>query len=104
MDADLETLLAADEDARARVEAARASAAARMASARTDERQRRERGAEAARESLARELARIDSDRETAIASRLRARRAYSDTRRTAASIALAEAADAFAAFIRGDG
>jgi hypothetical protein len=104
MDPDLEALLAADEDACARVEAARASAAARIAAARADERQRREQQAAAAREALARELERIESETGAAIEGRRRARRAYSDTRRAAASLALVEAADVFAAAIRGDG
>ena len=104
MDADLDALLAADEDARARVEAARASAAARIAAATTEERQRREQHEEAARQALARELQRIESETNRAIDDRRGARRAYSDTRRAAAAPAIAEAADAFAALIRGDG
>ena len=104
MNADLDAMLAADEDARARVETARAAAAARIASARDDEQRRRAQEAEATRQALARELERVEAESQDAIDARQRARCAYSDTRRAAARVALAEAADAFAAVIRGDG
>jgi hypothetical protein len=101
MDADLETLVAADEDARARVDAAREAARARVAAAREDLRRRQEAQRVARQQATETAVAAIEQETTRTIAERRTARLKSAEIRRLEADARLAQAADLYAQIIR---
>jgi hypothetical protein len=98
MDPYLESIVAADEEARARVESARVAANARIGDAeRVRDRRREERALSQAADDEERE---INAAVESVVADRQSARRRYLETSRQAAAEALPRAADLFAQII----
>jgi vacuolar-type H+-ATPase subunit H len=97
MNPDLEAIVEADEEARARVDAAQATAQARVqAAAEARERHRQERY-EALRKATDDEERQIQEAAERAVADRQAIRSRYRETRLLAAEGALAQAADLYA-------
>ena len=100
MNPDLEAIVAADEDARARVEAAQVTAQARVqAAAEARERERQERF-DALRKATDDEERRIQEAADRAVADRQATRSRYRETRRLAAEGAIAHAAEVFAQIV----
>ena len=100
MSPDLEAIVGADEEARARVEAAQATAKARVqAAAEARERLRQERY-EALRKATDDEERQIQDAAERAVADRREIRSRYRETRRLAAEGALAHAAEVYAQIV----
>ena len=101
MNADLEAIIAADEEARARVEAARAAALAQVQAA-IDERERQRREREEALLNVARDdEQRILEAADRAVAERKSSRARYLESRRQASEGALTRAAGVYARIIR---
>lgn len=101
MDADLEALIAADEDARARVDAAREAARARVAAAREDLQRRQDAQRIAQQHATDLAVSAIDEDAARTVAARRAARAQYAETRRIEADSRLAQAADLYAQIIK---
>ena len=101
MDPELESLIAADEGARARVETAREAARARVESARDDHRRRTEAQIRKQQQAVTDEVRRIEDEAAQAIAGRRAARARYGEARRAAADTALAEAGTLYALVVR---
>lgn len=101
MDAQLESLIAADEQARARVDAAREAARMRIEAARQEHLRRQDEELNARRQAIAGEVRRIDDEAARAVAARRAARARYSEARRAAAATVLAEAGDIYARIVR---
>jgi hypothetical protein len=97
----LEQIIAADEDARAHVEAARTAADARVEAARIDCRTRAEQAAARDRQTREAQLADIDDTANRTIRARQAARAAYAEARRRAAGPYVAEAAGVYARIVR---
>lgn len=103
MDAALERIVSADEEARVRVDTARASAAGRVEAARAQvAEQRRAAEAEAAA-ALDEEVERIRTEAEVAAADRSRRREEWVSARQAAKEPLLSAAADAYVRFVRGE-
>jgi hypothetical protein len=98
---DLEALVAADEEARARVEAARAALQARVQEAENERIRRRQERYETFRKAAEAEEHRIKEEADRAVSDRQLARTRYLGARRRAAEGALANAADVYARIIR---
>jgi hypothetical protein len=101
MNDELERIVAADEDARAHVEAARLAADSRVDTARAECRKRAEESAEARRRALDEELGRIQDAADHTIAARRQMRADYAEARRRAADPFVAEAAGVYARIVR---
>jgi hypothetical protein len=101
MDPDLEALIAADEDARARVEAAREAARARVAEAREDLQRRLEAQRVTRQRATDTAVAAIEEETSRSIADRRTARASYAEMRRLDADTRLAQAADLYAQIIK---
>jgi hypothetical protein len=103
MNPDLEAIVAADEEARARIDAARSTSQSQVeATAVEREQRRRERYASLVRDADDDER-QIREATDRAVADRQAARARYSETRRPAAEAALIEAADLYARIIVGE-
>jgi hypothetical protein len=101
MDDNLEAIVLADEQARARVDAARSAASAGIQAAR-DERARRQREREQAlRSAVDEEERRIDEETARAVAERQARRARYLEARRQVAEGVLAHAAEVYAYIVR---
>jgi vacuolar-type H+-ATPase subunit H len=101
MNPQLESIVAADEDARARVESARAAAARNLAEAERERNDRREARARALRQAAEEEERQISVANDRAVTERQLARRRYFASTRPAAAAALPRAADMFVAIVR---
>ena len=101
MDPDLERLIAADEDARARVDAAREAARVRVAAAREDLHQRQDAQRLARQRATSAAVAAIDEETTETIAARRAARAQYGEHRRLEADSRLAQAAELYADIVR---
>ena len=101
MDPQLESIVAADEEARARVESARAAAATRVEETERERNRRREEKARALREAAEDEERQIGLANDRAVAERQLARRRYLDASRQAADAALPRAAEVFVQIVR---
>jgi hypothetical protein len=100
MNSDLDAIVSADEEARARIEAAATSAQARVQAA-LDERERCRRACcEALRNAVDDEERRIQEAADRAVADRQATRARYREARRRAAESALARAAEVYARII----
>jgi hypothetical protein len=104
MDESLERIVAADEEARARVANVRAEAAARVEAARARCRAQQYERDDTRRKSLAAALADIEGATERTIDERRAARARYAEARRQRAETVLAEAAEQFARIVRDGG
>jgi hypothetical protein len=101
MNADLEAIIAADEEARARVEAARAASQAQVQAAVGERERRRKERYEALLQTARDEELRIRQAADRAVADRESSRARYLEARRQATESALAAAAAAYARIIR---
>jgi hypothetical protein len=103
MEAELERIVAADEEARVRVDGARAEVGARVTAARLlREHAEKEKADEAAR-AVEQEARRILAEADAAAAERARRREAWLAQREAAAAPLLSAAADAYARIVRGE-
>lgn len=101
MNEHLERIVVADEDARAHVEAARGSADARVAAARTDCRIRAEQAAAERQRALESQLQQIQETADRTVSARQAARAISAEARRRVAEPFVAEAAGVFARIVR---
>lgn len=101
MNPDLELLLSADEEARARVEAARRSAEARLASAREGADRRRQETARTREAALEHEVQAIGEDADRQVEARRRRRERYVSGLSEAAAKALPAAVEAWVRIVR---
>ena len=101
MDPNLEAIVAADEECRARVEAAAADGRSRVDAARQASAERRQARLEALHAALEAEERAIRSDADRARAERQTLRATYLETKQQAAEGVLAEAAELFARIVR---
>ena len=101
MDPLLEAIVAADEEARARVESARAAAATQLDEAERERNRIREERAEALRQAAEDEEQQIRLTSDRAVAERQLARRRYLEASRQAADAALSDAAAIFVQIVR---
>ncbi len=103
MNEDLDRIVAADEEARAHVDAARTAADARLAAARDLCRSRAEQTAAARQQAVESQLQQIQDAADRAISARQAARATSAEARRRVAEPCVAEAAGLFARIVRGD-
>ena len=101
MNSDLEAIVVADEEARARVEAARRSAQARIAAAREEVARSKQDRAHAREAEVEETLRSIGEETQRQVAERLRRREEYLAGVRRAAQERLAAAAEAWARIVR---
>lgn len=101
MDPDLDAILSADEECRARLHQAEALARQRLEAAQAAREQRRQERHQAAVHSLEQEVERILAQADREIAERRRQRQLYLETRRMAAEKAFARAVDTYVRIVR---
>ena len=101
MNEHLERIVVADEDARARVESARAAADARLAASRGEYVARAEAAAAARRRALDAQLNEIVQAADRTVIARQSARANHAEARRRVADAHVAEAAGVFARIVR---
>jgi hypothetical protein len=99
--AELETLFAADEEARARIDGALADARRELEEARSARLASRARRIEALEAELAREIETIRSEAERAVLERRRRRAAFLDQRRRETDVLAARGGEAYARILR---
>ena len=101
MDDNLEAIVSADEEARARVDAARRAANTRIQAVRDERGHRRREREQALRSAVDNEERRIDEETGRAVAERQARRARYLEARRQVAEGVLAHAAEVYAHIIR---
>ena len=101
MDDNLEAIVSADEEARARVDAARSAASAGIQEARDERARRRREREQALRNAVDDEEGRIDEETARSVAARQARRAQYLEARRQVAETVLARAAEVYVQIIR---
>lgn len=101
MDPELDSILSADEESRARLEQAETAARLRLEAARADRERRRQERHAAALGALEDEVARVLDQANQEVAERRRRRTLYLDTRRMAAEKAFSRAVDTYVRIVR---